>query len=88
MCKSWKQNYPNPFNATTTIEFTLARDCQVSLTVFDALGREVAMPVKNELKAGILYRVPFNASNLASGIYFYKLETGENVQVRQFTLIK
>jgi hypothetical protein len=82
------QNYPNPFNPTTAIEFTLAENSKVSLKVYDLLGREVAVLVNGEMKAGILHRVPFDGSKLASGIYFYRLEAGKNVQVKKLMLVK
>jgi hypothetical protein len=82
------QNYPNPFNPTTTIEFTLAEDSKVSLKVFDILGHEVAVLVNEELKAGVLHRVQFNASKLSSGIYFYRLDTGKNQSMKKLILLK
>ena len=68
------QNYPNPFNPTTTIEFTLPDDGRVSLKVFDVLGKVVATLVDGELKADAVHRATFDASNVSSGIYFFRLE--------------
>ncbi len=82
-----KQNYPNPFNPKTTIEFMIPKNSMVNLSVFDALGREVQNIINNELKAGE-YRINFNASDLPSGTYFYKLISGENVQTKKMILIK
>ncbi|MBI5472672.1 MAG: T9SS type A sorting domain-containing protein [Ignavibacteriae bacterium] len=70
------QNYPNPFNPTTTIKFDLPERVRVKLEVFDILGRSVAMLVDEERGAGS-YNVPFDATNVASGIYLYTLTTGE-----------
>src|SRR4030042_1940243 len=69
---SLSQNYPNPFNPATTINFTLALPSFVSLKVFDLLGKEVAIIVSEEMKAGA-YSRQWNAEHLSSGIYFYCL---------------
>jgi hypothetical protein len=72
------QNYPNPFNPSTKINFRLAADSKVSLKVFDVLGQEVMTLINNEMTAGS-HQVEFDAVNLNSGVYFYKLEaTGNN----------
>ncbi|HTY01379.1 MAG TPA: T9SS type A sorting domain-containing protein [Bacteroidota bacterium] len=70
------QNYPNPFNPTTTIKFELPKALQVSLTVFDMLGRQVSVLLNEKRDAGI-YEVEFEGSNLASGVYFYRLQAGD-----------
>ena len=85
---SLAQNYPNPFNPTTTITFTLAQDGMTTLKIFDILGREVATLVNEELKAGMLHQATFDASKVASGIYFYRLESGNNLLIKKFVLIK
>jgi hypothetical protein len=82
------QNYPNPFNPTTAISFTLAEDSHVSLKVFDVVGHEVATLVDQNLKAGELHSVMFNASNLSSGVYFYQLQAGKNSMVKKLLLAK
>jgi hypothetical protein len=82
------QNYPNPFNPTTTISFSLAEAGQVSLKVYDMLGREVANLVDSYKDAGIQYVVPFNASKLSSGMYLYRLQSGSNVMVKKLMLVK
>jgi hypothetical protein len=82
------QNYPNPFNPTTTIEFTLIKDSKVLLKVYNVLGQEVATLIDGEMQAGILHRVPFDASHLSSGIYFYRLEAKDNVQMKKLVLMK
>jgi hypothetical protein len=81
------QNYPNPFNPTTRISYQLAKDSYVTLKVYDLLGREVATLVNKNMKAG-KYSVDFNASNLATGIYFYKLTAGDFNAVRKMILLK
>jgi hypothetical protein len=82
------QNYPNPFNPTTTIEFSLAEKSKVLLKVYDLLGHEVATLFDGELQEGILHRILFDASRLSSGVYFYRLEANDNVQVKKLVLIK
>ncbi len=81
------QNYPNPFNPTTTISFTLSRSAVAALRVFDVAGREVATLLHAELNAGH-HRATFDASNLASGVYFYRLTAGESSQTRRMLLLK
>ena len=76
------QNYPNPFNPTTTISYQLPKDGVVTLKIYDVLGREVTTIINNEFKTTGRYNVKFNAGNLASGVYIYRLNitsiTGEN----------
>ncbi|MEQ8523192.1 phosphodiester glycosidase family protein [Gracilimonas sp.] len=84
---SLKQNYPNPFNPTTKISFTLPSADQVDLEVFDVLGRRVASLVDERLGAGS-HTINFDASRLSSGIYLYRLTTGEATISRKMTLIK
>ena len=84
---SLKQNYPNPFNPTTTIEFELDKSTFTKLTVFDVLGRKVRELVNETRPAGI-NTIEFNATNLASGVYLYRLEANGVVQTRRLTLIK
>ena len=84
---SLEQNYPNPFNPTTNIGFQIADRGFVSLKVFDILGNEVATLVNEEKPAGI-YEVNFDAVELPSGIYFYKLQTGSFVETKKMVLIK
>ncbi len=81
------QNYPNPFNPMTTIQYSLANTGNVSLKVYDILGREVANLVNGRQAAGE-YTVQFNAANLASGIYFYRLQAGDFVQTKKMMLVK
>jgi hypothetical protein len=82
------QNYPNPFNPTTTITFTLAQDGLTTLKIYDVLGREVATLMNDNLKAGVVNTVNFNASMLSSGVYFSRLENNGNVQIKKLLLMK
>ena len=84
---SLSQNYPNPFNPTTTIEFTLPQKEFVTITIFDVLGNEVTTLIKEELSAG-LHKIEFNASELTSGVYIYKLIAGSFTQTKKMTLMK
>jgi hypothetical protein len=81
------QNYPNPFNPTTQIQYSLEQSSMVTLRVFDVLGREVATLINENQNAG-RHVVDFNASNFASGIYFYRLEAGSFIQVKKMILMK
>ncbi|HTY00898.1 MAG TPA: T9SS type A sorting domain-containing protein [Bacteroidota bacterium] len=81
------QNYPNPFNPVTTIEFSLAKAGAASLKVYDILGREIATLVDGVQTAG-QHSVTFNATNLASGVYFYTLQAGANSLTKKLLLMK
>ncbi len=81
------QNYPNPFNPSTKINYQIPQAGFVTLKVYDPLGREVTMLV-NEEKAAGNYEVNFNADKLSSGVYFYKLQTGNYIKTRKMVLIK
>ncbi|RFM23264.1 MAG: T9SS C-terminal target domain-containing protein [Candidatus Thermochlorobacter aerophilum] len=82
-----EQNYPNPFNPSTTIRFTIPNTENVQLDVFDMLGRKVATLVNQRLAAGT-YTVQFNASQLSSGMYFYRISAGNFKQAMKMMLIK
>lgn len=82
-----KQNYPNPFNPATTIEFSIPNAGFVSLRVFDVLGKEIATIVNEELAAGNFQRT-FSAENLSSGVYYYKLTTGNFSSVKKLIVSK
>ncbi|MBN8570329.1 MAG: T9SS type A sorting domain-containing protein [Ignavibacteria bacterium] len=82
-----KQNYPNPFNPSTTISFSLPKSDFVSLKIFDVSGKEVTELVNKNLTQGS-YDVKFDASGLTSGVYFYKLITGNFVSTKKMMLIK
>jgi len=82
-----QQNYPNPFNPTTTIDYQLTSGSRVRLLVYNTLGQKVAELV-NKKQASGKYRVRFDGSGLASGVYYYRLIAGTNVQTRKMLLIK
>jgi len=81
------QNYPNPFNPTTTISFSLPTKSFVSLKVFDILGRDVATIFSGELPAGTCTR-QWNAANMASGVYYYRLQAGSYSETKKLVLLK
>ena len=82
------QNYPNPFNPSTTIEFTLPEDGKVSLRVYDAVGREVATLINDDLKAGVWQRVTLDASKFSTGVYFSRLDFNRKQLVRRMLMVK
>jgi hypothetical protein len=84
---SLEQNYPNPFNPVTKINYSLEKAGFVKLTVFDVTGREVKTLVNGNMNTGS-YSVDFDAANLNSGLYFYKLESGDFIEVRKMILVK
>ena len=84
---SLHQNYPNPFNPSTKIRFDLHKTAHAKLIVFDALGRELATLVDEELKVGG-YEVNFDGSNNPSGVYFYRLETNNFIETKRMVLLK
>ena len=84
---SLSQNFPNPFNPETRIDYSLSRQSEVRLTIYNIAGREVAQLVKSEQDAGN-FSITWDASNVASGIYFYRLQAGDLVQTRKMVLLK
>jgi hypothetical protein len=84
---SLEQNYPNPFNPSTIIKYSVAQRSLVSLKIYDITGREVMSLVNQELNAGN-YQVTFNASKLASGVYFYSIRSNDFVSTKKMMLIK
>ena len=80
-------NYPNPFNPVTTIAYSLPKESNVSLFVYDLLGKQVAAVVNGKQPAGD-YSVAFDASRLASGVYMYRLQAGSFVQTKKMVLMK
>jgi hypothetical protein len=81
------QNYPNPFNPSTTIMYELPKSSEVTLTVYDMLGREVSVLVNEKRDAGV-HEVKFDGSNLASGVYFYRLKAGTYINTKKLVLLK
>jgi hypothetical protein len=81
------QNYPNPFNPSTTIRYSVSKPGLVSIIVYDLLGKKVRTLVNKEQSAGN-YAVQFNANELSSGIYFYRIETGNFVDTKKLLLLK
>ena len=81
------QNYPNPFNPSTAIKFDLPKTSQVTLKIYNILGEEVSTLVSGQLLSGY-YRYEWDGSGLASGVYLYRLEAGDYVEVRKMILMK
>ena len=81
------QNYPNPFNPSTRIKFDIPKQGNVKLTIYDMSGKEVSVLVNSELKAGS-YEYNFDGSGLSSGVYFYKLQSGDFIETRRMILLK
>ena len=82
-----RQNYPNPFNPTTTIEFDLPKQSDVKLVVYDIMGHKITELVSGKLNAGY-HKFNFNAANLSTGIYFYKIQAGDFVSIKKMMLLK
>jgi hypothetical protein len=80
-------NYPNPFNPSTTIKFDIPFGSFVKLTIYDILGKEVAVLVNNKLNPG-QYNIIWNASGFNSGVYFYRISAGDYTSVKKMLLIK
>jgi flagellar hook assembly protein FlgD len=81
------QNYPNPFNPSTAIQFSLEKPGKTVLEIYNTLGQKVATLVNGELSAGA-HRYQWNASGLASGVYFYRLQSNEFVATKKMILVK
>ncbi len=84
---SLSQNYPNPFNPATTIEFSLPKEADVLLKVYNLLGQEVVTLLSGQMKAGY-HKVKFDASGLSSGVYLYKIQAGDFSAVKKLMLLK
>ncbi|HRP94367.1 MAG TPA: T9SS type A sorting domain-containing protein, partial [Ignavibacteriaceae bacterium] len=82
------QNYPNPFNPSTQIKFGITEAANVDLRIYDVLGSEVAVLINNQYLGAGSYNAKFNAVNLASGIYVYRLTAGTNSVSRKMQLLK
>jgi parallel beta-helix repeat protein len=84
---SLDQNYPNPFNPATTIEFSIPKVCDVSLIIYDLMGRQVTKLLSKELSPG-RYKTIWRAKNVASGVYFYKLVADDFIRSKKLILLK
>ncbi len=84
---SLAQNYPNPFNPTTVINYRIPDEKHVTLTIYDALGRRIETLV-NGMQSPGLHQVIFDGSNLASGVYFYRLDAGGFIETKKLVLLK
>lgn len=82
-----RQNYPNPFNPATIITYTIPKESQVSLKIYDVMGREVVELVNGKVSTGT-HSIEFDASSLASGTYFYKMTTNEFISVKKMIVLK
>ena len=82
-----QQNYPNPFNPTTKMRYELPKRSNVSLKIYDILGRQVAVLVDEEKAAG-RYEVRWDAGGIASGVYFYRIRTGNFVETKKLILLR
>ncbi len=81
------QNYPNPFNPTTKIDFTISKNDFVSIKVYDISGKEISTLVNSQLNKGS-YTVDFDATNISTGVYFYKITSGSFTETKKMLLIK
>jgi hypothetical protein len=84
---SISQNYPNPFNPTTKLKLALPKAALTKLIIYDLLGREVQTLINKELEAGY-HEINFDASNLPSGVYYYRIQSGDFIQTKKMILIK
>ena len=82
-----EQNYPNPFHPVTTIVFSVPKPSRVTLRLFDMRGREVAVLIDEEMTTGE-FKMTFDASSLASGVYIYRLEADGLIQLKKMMLLK
>jgi hypothetical protein len=80
-------NYPNPFNSSTTIKYILPEPGHVRIDIYDLLGRKVQNLVKEEQQAGT-HSIVFDASNLSSGVYFSRIQAGNEIETRPIVLLK
>ncbi|RPI16206.1 MAG: T9SS C-terminal target domain-containing protein [Ignavibacteriae bacterium] len=84
---SLSQNFPNPFNPSTKINFAIPKEGFVTVKIYDVLGREAAILLNKDLKAGY-YTIDFNASSLSSGVYFYKMISGDFTDTKKLVLVR
>ena len=81
------QNFPNPFNSSTTISFNLPDFEHVTISIYNILGQKLSTPIDAEYNSGF-YKIKFNGTNLHSGVYFYKFEVGNYIEVKKMVLLK
>ena len=81
------QNYPNPFNPSTIIAYSIPQRSNVSLKIYDVLGKEIATLIDEQKEAG-LYDIKFDASKLSSGVYIYSIQAGDFLESRKMILMK
>ena len=84
---SLKQNFPNPFNPTTTIRYSIPKAVHITIKVYNIIGQLVATLIDEYKQAGN-YEIKFNGSNLSSGVYFYRMQAGNFVEVKKLILLK
>jgi uncharacterized repeat protein (TIGR01451 family) len=84
---SLDQNYPNPFNPTTKIKFALPEEQQVQIKIYDIIGKVVDVLIERKMKAGY-HEIEFNAQDIASGVYFYRIKAGDFVNVKKMVVLK
>ena len=84
---SISQNYPNPFNPTTKIKFALPKTALTKIIIYDLIGREVQTLINKELEAGY-HEISIDANNLTSGVYFYRVQSGDFIQTKKMILMK
>ncbi len=82
------QNYPNPFNPTTKIKFSIPEKSQVSLSIYNFLGQEIAAILNETIMSGGTYEIEFNGNNLSNGVYFYRFSAGKFSQTRKMVFVK
>jgi hypothetical protein len=82
------QNYPNPFNPSTVIEFVIPQSSSASVKVYNLLGQEVATLFEGNAEPRTIYTVRFDGSRMASGLYFYRLQSSGKVEIKPMILIK
>ncbi len=85
---SLSQNYPNPFNPTTTLQFSVPKNGRAALIIYNIIGQKVATLFDQVAETGKYYRVQFDASRMASGVYFARLKFGDNVLLKKMLMLK
>ena len=80
-------NYPNPFNPTTIIKFDIPKEIHVKIVIYDIQGKTIQTLLESKVNAG-KYEIEWNGTNYPSGVYFYKMETGEYTSVKKMVLLK